>query len=130
MGIVAELLEDTVLPRMIRARQAFPEDEVRDVAGTLRAELRRPEIAGKVRGRKRIAVAVGSRGVAQIPLIVRVVVEELRALGAEPFIVPGMGSHGGATAGGQTEVLASLGVTENGAGCPIVSSMDVVELGT
>ena len=129
MGIVAELLKDTVLPRMIRARQAFPADEVRDVAGTLREELRRPAIAGKVRGKKRIAVAVGSRGVEQIPLIVRVVVEELKSLGAEPFIVPGMGSHGGATAGGQTQVLASLGVTESSAGCPIVSSMDVVELG-
>ncbi len=130
MGIVDEILKSTVLPRMVRARQAFPADEVRDVAGTLREELRKPAIAGKIRGKRRIAMAVGSRGVAEIPLIVRVVAEELRKLGAEPFIVPGMGSHGGATAEGQTELLAGLGVTESSAGCPIVSSMDVVELGT
>jgi hypothetical protein len=130
MGIVAELLKDTVLPRMVRARQSFPAGEVRDVAGALREELRKASIAGRVRGKRRIAVAVGSRGVAQIALIVRVLVEELKALGAEPFIVPGMGSHGGATAEGQAQVLADLGVTEGSAGCPIVSSMDVVELGS
>jgi hypothetical protein len=79
---------------MVRARQSFPAPEVRDVAGALREELRRPSIAGRVRGKRRIAVAVGSRGVAQIALIVRVLVEELRALGAEPFIVPGMGATG------------------------------------
>lgn len=129
MGIVADLLKCTALPRMVRARQSFPAPEVRDVAGALREELRRPSIAGRVRGKRRIAVAVGSRGVAQISLIVRVLVEELRALGAEPFIVPGMGSHGGATAEGQAGVLADLGVTEGSAGCPIVSSMDVEELG-
>lgn len=129
MGIVAGLLKDTVLPRMVRARQSFPAGEVGDVAGALREELRKPSIAGRVRGKRRIAVAVGSRGVAQIALIVRVLVEELKALGAEPFIVPGMGSHGGATAEGQAQVLADLGVTEAGAGCPIRSSMDVVELG-
>jgi len=115
---------------MVRARQSFPADEVRDVAGALREELRKPSIAGKVRGKRRIALAVGSRGVAQIPLIVRTVAEELKALGAEPFIVPGMGSHGGATAEGQTRVLADLGVTEASAGCPILSSMEVVELGS
>jgi uncharacterized protein (DUF362 family) len=129
MGIVAELLKDTVLPRMIRARQAFPATELRDVAGTLRDELRKPAIAGRVRRGSRVAVAVGSRGMARIPLIVSVVVEELKALGAEPFLVPGMGSHGGATAEGQIQVLAGLGVTERSAGCPIVSSMEVVELG-
>lgn len=129
MGVIAELLKDTVLPRMIRARQEFPAPSVRDVAGVLREELRKPSISGKVRRGMRIAVAVGSRGMAEIPRIVGVVVEELKNLGAEPFIVPGMGSHGGATAEGQTQLLASLGVTESSAGCPIVSCMDVVELG-
>jgi hypothetical protein len=129
MSIVADLLKETVLPRMVRARQAFPARSVRDVAGALREELRKPAIAGSVRKGMRVAVAVGSRGMAEIPLIVSVVVQELKSLGAEPFIVPGMGSHGGATAEGQTKVLASLGVTEGSAGCPIVSSMEVVELG-
>ncbi|MEW6718837.1 MAG: lactate racemase domain-containing protein [Thermodesulfobacteriota bacterium] len=129
MGIIDEILESTVLPRMIRARQTFPAPEVRDVPAVLREELRKPAISGRVRRGMRIAVAVGSRGVAEIPRIARGVVEELRNLGAEPFIVPGMGSHGGATAEGQARVLADLGVTEESAGCPIVSSMEVAELG-
>ncbi len=77
----------------------------------------------------RIAVGVGSRGVAQIATIVRVTVEELKRLEALPFIVPAMGSHGGAAAEGQKQVLAGLGVTEESAGCPISSTMDVVEIG-
>jgi hypothetical protein len=77
----------------------------------------------------RIAIAVGSRGVAEIPTLTRVTVEEIRRRGAHPFIVPAMGSHGGATGEGQTDVLANLGVTEASAGCEILSSMEVVELG-
>ncbi len=99
------------------------------MAGSLLAELRKPGIAARVKPAMRIAVAVGSRGVAELPLIVATVVGELKGLGAAPFIVPAMGSHGGATAAGQTAVLAGLGVTEASAGCPIVSSMEVVELG-
>jgi hypothetical protein len=129
MGIIAGLLERTALPRMVRARQSFPAGEVRDLDGALREALRAPGIAGRVRKGMRVAVAVGSRGMAEIPRIARIVVEELRALGAEPFIVPAMGSHGGATAEGQAEILAGLGVTEAVAGCPIVSSMEVAELG-
>ena len=64
-----------------------------------------------------------------MPLIVKVTVDELKKLGAKPFLVPAMGSHGGATSKGQIDVLASLGVTEASAGCPILSSMDVIELG-
>jgi nickel-dependent lactate racemase len=67
---------------------------------------------------------------AEIPLITKTVIGELKERGAKPFIVPAMGSHGGATAEGQKEVLARLGVTEASAGCPIVSSMEVVEVGT
>lgn len=129
MGIVAELLQDIALPKMVRVSQNFSTHALQDIAGTLRAEISKPTIAGRVKKDMHIAVAVGSRGVAEIPLIVRVVIEELKKLGAKPFIVPAMGSHGGATADGQTEVLAGLGVTESSAGCPIVSCMDTVELG-
>ena len=129
MGIVADILREVPLPRMARVRQNFPAEAVADVAAALRDELRRPAINGRLRPGMRIAVAVGSRGVAQIPRIVRTVVEELKLAGTEPFLVPAMGSHGGATAQGQLDLLAGLGVTEASAGCPIVSSMDVVELG-
>lgn len=129
MGIVAELVQNIALPKMVRIRQNFATDAIQDIAGTLRNELRNPAIAGRVKKDMRVAVAVGSRGVAEIPQIVKIVVEELKKLGASPFIVPAMGSHGGATAEGQIEVLAGLGVTESSAGCPIVSCMDTVELG-
>ena len=129
MGIIAELLQDIVLPKMIRVTQNFPNNAIQDIAGTVRTELRKPAITGRVKKGMRVAVAVGSRGVAEIPQIVRVVVEELKVLGAKPFIVPAMGSHGGASAEGQIEVLAGLGVTESSAGCPIVSCMDTIELG-
>lgn len=129
MDIVTGLLAGIALPKMLRVRQEFAAPEVREVAAALREELRRPEIARRVKPGMRVAVGVGSRGVAEIALIVRVTIEELKRLGAQPFIVPAMGSHGGATAEGQRQVLASLGVTEESAGCPIVSDMDVVEVG-
>lgn len=129
MGILTDLLADIALPKMVRVRQEFAAPQVHDVAAVLREELRRPEIARRVKPGMRIAVGVGSRGVAEIALMVSVTIDELKRLGAQPFIVPAMGSHGGATAEGQREVLASLGVTEESAGCPIHATMDVVELG-
>jgi uncharacterized protein (DUF362 family) len=129
MGIVESLLQDVALPRMVRVRQLFADDALQDVAGALRSELRAPVIAERIRKGARVAVGVGSRGLADLPLVVNVVVDELKRRGALPFIVPAMGSHGGATAEGQTAVLAALGVTEASAGCPIVSSMETVQLG-
>ncbi len=129
MSMVRDLLADIALPKMVKVGQKFSTPEVKDVAATLREEIRRAEIAGRVKSGMKVAVGVGSRGIGEIPLIVRVTIEELKRLGAEPFIVPAMGSHGGATAEGQIQVLARLGVTEESAGCKIRSSMDVVELG-
>ena len=129
MGIITDLLQDIALPKMVKISQQFAATEVHDITEVIQTQIRRPDIIGRVKKDMRIAVAVGSRGMAEIPLIARVVVEELKRRGAKPFIVPAMGSHGGATAEGQKAVLASLGVTEVSVGCPIVSSMDVVQLG-
>jgi hypothetical protein len=129
MSFIRDLLDGIALPRMVPVRQQFAAREVPDVSAALREELRRPEIARRIKPGMRIAVGVGSRGVAEIAPIVAVTIEELKRLGAEPFIVPAMGSHGGATADGQTQVLARLGVTEESAGCPIISDMEVVEVG-
>lgn len=129
MDIIAELLQGIVLPKMVKVRQHFVVNELQDVAGTLREGIYKAGVAGNIYPGMRVAVAVGSRGMAELPLLVKVVVEEIKRCGAVPFVVPAMGSHGGATAEGQTAMLASLGITETGAGCAIVSSMDVVELG-
>jgi lactate racemase-like protein len=129
MGIVQDLLRDVPLPRIVPVRQRFSAPELRDVAAAVREELARPGVGDAVRPGMRIAVGVGSRGVARIADITAAVVAELEARGAAPFVVPAMGSHGGATAAGQRDVLARLGVTEQSAGCEIRSSMEVVEVG-
>lgn len=129
MSIVAELLNDVPLPRMVRVKQNFAANPIQDVAEEIRRQIRQPEHSARVKRNMKVAIAVGSRGIAEIPLIVRTVVEELKRLGTLPFIVPAMGSHGGATAEGQLAVLANLGISEESTGCPIVSSMEVVKLG-
>ncbi len=109
------------LPQMFLIRQRFAAGKLADVAGTLHAELAHCSIGTG----KRIAIAVGSRGIANLPAIVRGVADWVRAQGGEPFIVPAMGSHAGATADGQRQLLEKLGIT----GAPIRSTMEVVSLG-
>jgi lactate racemase-like protein len=129
MHVIDELLRNVALPRMVRVRQIFPNNPIPDVEAELRQTLRAPGITEQVKPGMRIAVGVGSRGLATLPQLVHVLVDELKRRGAHPFIVPAMGSHGGATADGQVGMLEALGVTEASAGCPIVSSMDTIELG-
>ena len=129
MSVLTSLLHDVTLPKMVRVRQIFPEDGLRDIEGALRAEFQKPLISQRIRQGARIAVGVGSRGLADLPVLVSVIVDELKKRGASPFIVPAMGSHGGATAEGQVSLLAALGVSEASAGCRIVSSMETVQLG-
>ena len=121
--------QEVSLPDMVRVAQRWATPGRCDVEGEIRRQIEAPQIARRVPTGGRIAVAVGSRGVAEIDRIAAAVVAALRRLGASPFVFPAMGSHGGATAEGQVEVLAALGVTEARVGAPIVSSMEVVELG-
>jgi hypothetical protein len=116
-------------PKVVRVRQKFPRPRVENVEAALREQLDREEISSTIEPGMSVALTAGSRGVARIDTILRSLVEILRDMGAEPFIVPSMGSHGGATAEGQVEILESLGVTEEFCGAPIRSSMEVVELG-
>ena len=115
--------------KVVKVRQTFPRPRVEDVEGTVREQLRKEEITAAIRPSMSVAVTAGSRGIARIDEIIRAVVDGLKVMGAEPFIVPAMGSHGGATAEGQAEILASLGVTEKACGAPIRSSMETVEIG-
>ena len=129
MSIVQEMLEGILVPRMVKVKQTFRGDRIDNVVLELRKELNNPQILKKISPGKRIAVGVGSRGISNIVLLVQETVKFLKDRGAVPFIIPAMGSHGGANAEGQAEILASLGVNENTAGCPIVSSMDVTQIG-
>jgi len=99
------------------------------VPAAVRAALTGSAPMQRIRPGMRVAIGAGSRGVANLPVIVRTVVEEVRAAGAQPFVFPAMGSHGGATADGQVEMLASLGVTPASVGAEILATMAVMEIG-
>lgn len=114
---------------MVRVEQRFAAPELDDVPQAVHTALNEAGVLSRVSEGDRVAIAVGSRGVADIPILVRETAHAVRQRGAHPFIVPAMGSHGGATPEGQIEVLKQLGVTEASVGAPIVSGMDVVELG-
>ena len=116
-------------PEMYHVRQIFKAPKVDDIEEALSRELDSIQIRSRMRAGARIAITAGSRGVANIDRILRQVVRLLKEYGADPFLIPAMGSHGGGTAEGQMEVLRSLNITEDSIGAPIVSSMDVVEIG-
>ncbi|MFT9848350.1 nickel pincer cofactor-dependent isomerase, group 22 [Aneurinibacillus sp. REN35] len=129
MKIIEQLLQDIPVPRMVKVRQKFNAPELPDVAGAVHAAIKEAEVLQRISPGDRVAIAVGSRGVADIPILAREVANAVKSAGGSPFIVPSMGSHGGATAEGQIEVLEQLGVTEEFTGAPIISSMEVVEVG-
>jgi hypothetical protein len=114
-------------PRMIRVRQKFSRPEPLDIRAAVAREM--SALRPALRPGARIAVGVGSRGITNLPVIVRAVLDELRAAGTQPFIIPAMGSHGGATAEGQCEVLAGYGVTEEAMEVPIRAAMEAREIG-
>lgn len=129
MQVIEELLRAIPIPRMAKVRQHFYAPELPDVAGAVRQAIDESGVLSRIAPADGVAIAVGSRGVAEIPVITREVVRMIKAAGGRPFIVPAMGSHGGATAQGQKEVLESLGVTESFVEAPIEATMEVVEVG-
>ena len=114
---------------MYRVRQSFDRTQIKDIPGTVKAELDRLSLKGIVKPGQRIAITGGSRGIANIAVILKAMVEYLKSLGAQPFIFPAMGSHGGGTPEGQTALLAHYRLTEAFLGVPILASMEVVEIG-
>ena len=130
-GVVSRLLSGVPIPRMFRATQRFPDEhlEPTDIPAAVMEQLSREPFRSKVRPGMEIAITAGSRGIANVDIITRAVVDFVKSRGAVPFIVPAMGSHGGATAQGQLDILAGYGITPDTMGCEIRSSMEVVELG-
>lgn len=117
-------------PRMIAIKQKFKSaPAIEDISQAIHSQLSKPGLMSRVKAGDRVAVTAGSRGIANIPAILRAVVDELKAVDALPFIIPAMGSHGGATADGQLDVLKHYGITEETTGAPIKSSMETVEVG-
>ncbi len=115
------------LPRMLRVRQTFSRPRVADIPRAVREAL--AGAALRIRRGDTVAVGAGSRGIANIEVVVRATVRYLADLGARPFVFPAMGSHGGGTPDGQLSVLEHYGITEATMGCPVRATMEVVQVG-
>ena len=118
------------LPRMIRIRQTFDARRVEDVTAEVTRQLLSLRLHERIRPDQTVAITAGSRGIAQIGMMTRAVVDHLKGLGARPFIVPAMGSHGGGTAAGQAQLLEHYGITAEKMGCEIRASMETVIVDT
>ena len=128
MSAVSEMLRPYPIPPVAKTRQFFCDTVLPDPETVLRQQLEAtcaPILPGQ-----RIAITCGSRGIDQYVPLLRTIVDFVKSRGGEPFLVPSMGSHGGATAEGQAEVLRRFGITEETIGAPVVSSMEVVQIGT
>lgn len=132
MGAIHTLLQDVPIPQMVRIRQQFDDTHIPagEIPGVLREQLSRDCIASTIPKGGEVAITVGSRGISNIVLLTKTLANFVKEKGAVPFVVPAMGSHGGATAEGQKRILESYGVTEESVGCEIRSSMETVQIGT
>lgn len=130
INVKVQGVENIKIPRMVKIRQKFDDSKIEDIRTHIQTKLNANVVSKEFFAGKRIAITAGSRGIPYYPLILKTIVETLTFWGAYPFIVPAMGSHAGATAEGQQEMLSGFGITEEKMGCPVISSMDTVALGT
>src|SRR5689334_4130342 len=117
------------LPRLMIVRQNFPAHRIADIPAEVHHQLSASGFGARLKPGSRVAIGVGSRGIANIATIVHSVVNYWKQAGMKPFIFPAMGSHGAASAEGQADVLAHYGITEATMGCPLISQLEVVSLG-
>lgn len=127
---VDELLDPIKLPRMVRAQQIFNRPIVNNLEEELLQKLRENGGIANMKPGWKVAITAGSRGISNMPAILKIIVAEVKAAGGAPFIFPAMGSHGGATAEGQVGMLHGMGITEEHVGAPIRATMETVQIGT
>lgn len=128
MSEINEMLSSCPIPRVVRARQFFNCDTLPNVPGVLRGGL--AAACGTITPGMRVAITCGSRGLDQYVPMLKTMVAFVREAGGVPLLIPSMGSHGGATAQGQAELLRAYGISEETIGAPVLSSMEVVQIGT
>ncbi|WP_112179992.1 MULTISPECIES: lactate racemase domain-containing protein [Paraliobacillus] len=129
MGILQDLLKDIPIPQMAAVKQTFANQQIDNLSEELRSRLDQDGLKEQIKPGMEIAVAVGSRGLDRLVELTKETILFLQSLGAKPFIVPSMGSHGGATGEGQKAVLEHLGITQESVNAEIRSSMEVIEVG-
>ncbi len=132
MSPISQLIKAEKIPYLVKIRQKFQQDYLTDqeIIQKIRTDIDRQALLEKVEPCQTIGITAGSRGIANIVLVTKTLVEAVKEKGAVPVIIPAMGSHGGATAQGQEAILAGYGITEETMGCPIHSSMDTLQIGT
>jgi hypothetical protein len=123
------IFERGQLPRWVKVRQRLDHTSVPDVAAAMAEEFAKPGVGDTITGGMTVALTAGSRGIHAIDQIIKATVDEVRKRGATPFIVPAMGSHGGATVEGQLSILEHYNITPESMGCEIRASMETVHLG-
>ncbi len=130
-NVTEQLCATVKLPKMVRVRQSFDPTHIEpaDLPAVVRGELLREAVRQNIKPGMSIGITCGSRGIANIAIIIKTIVDFVKECGAEPFVFPAMGSHGGATVPGQLDVLKSYNVTEETMGCPIKATMETVYLG-
>ncbi len=127
--VVIEGAENIRFPKMMKIKQIYDANKIEDLSAWTVKEMQENIQNKEAYKDKRICITVGSRGIPHLDSIVKTVVGQLKAWGAKPFVIPAMGSHGGATAEGQKELIAGYHITEESVGAPILSSMETVQIG-
>ena len=130
-NVVSALAATEKLPKMVKVKQLFDRSYYtpEEIPALVHKELDREEMRARIKPGMSIAITCGSRGVANIAIITKAIVDFVKECGGVPFVFPSMGSHGGATPEGQVAILTGYGVTEEFIGCPIKASMEVVHIG-
>jgi len=129
MSFIDQVLDPIVLPKMTPVRQRFDRPYLADIEGEIMRQLAFGDHFSSLKKGQSVAITAGSRGISNMPLILRTLVRAVKKIGCEPFVFPAMGSHGGATARGQTEMLQGMGIDEKSVEAPIHSSMEAVRIG-
>ena len=117
------------LPKMHKVRQEIPTDRLEDIAGAIRSQMAKDEILAKIKPGAKVAVGVGSRGLKNLALIVKTVIDCISEAGGKPFILSAMGSHGSGHEAGQRQVLTDYGITEEAMGVPVITKVDSTLIG-
>ncbi len=130
MSGITNLIGHIKLPKFVKARQVFDKTEMTpaEISEELKKGFEKEGIKGRIKPGQRICITCGSRGVSNMAFVTKALADYVKSMGAEPFLIPAMGSHGGATAEGQVEILKNLGITAESIGCPVLSSMETVKI--
>ena len=129
MGVVKELLQDVEIPKFYKVSNHMEDQHIEDIPQAVRDALKRKGTLDRIRPGSTVCFTAASREIANSVVILRTIAEELKRVGATPYIVPGMGSHGGATAEGQRAILEHYGITEESCGCQIRATMETKKVG-